>query len=197
MNLYGSLPRHVQLELTKSHLPHPRGYIPVCHGQTNGWGWICSHLPFFWGSQHPSGLNSSSSSSNSKLNTPHSQSPTRQGLGRQGPGCTYKVSLSLSLQTPKHRAPGGVTKKAMAKALPSSSCLNYQGFWRSWGLPPTPYQVHVGHSQTSLTGQRFKCPDYVPSHSSNLPSSPPDRMLGSWRRNKMRGQGCWGKPWAS
>lgn len=34
------------------------------------------------------------------------------------------------------------------------------------------------------------------SHSSNLPRSPPGRVLGSWRRDKMRGQGCWSKPWA-
>lgn len=105
-------------------------------------------------------------------------------------------SLSLSLQTPEDRAPSGVTERSVAKAHPSSPCLSYRGSWKSWGspslFPPGPSWT----PQTSLTGRRLKCPDHVPSHSSNLPSSPPDRVLGSWGRDKVRGQGCWGKPWA-
>lgn len=193
-NLHGSWPLHMQLEPTEPCLPHLRGYTPVCHGQTDRWlgleifpsAFLMGFLAPLW----PQFLQQQQSQHSAFPNS-HSS-----GFGRQFTGVLVGQAAQtrpLSLQTPKYRALGGVHQRAVLTAhLPQLPRF----LEVLEGPAPTSHQVHVRYSQTSLTGQRIKYPDYIPSHSSNLPSSPPECVLGSWRRDKMRGQGCWGKPWA-
>jgi hypothetical protein len=60
------------------------------------------------------------------------------------------------------------------------------------GPPPTSQRVCAGCSTALPDKVKVEMSDYIPTHHSHLASSPPDGVLRSWRRDKVRGQGCWG-----
>lgn len=137
-NLHGSWPPHVQLELTESRLPHPRGYISSVLG-TDRLVAGAGNVPICPSHGVPStpllsiSPRAAAAAANSTLPIPQIP-PIKVWVGNSQ-GCWWArlhgPGLCLSFQIPEHRAPGGATKRAGAKAHPSSSCLSYQGSRRS------------------------------------------------------------------
>lgn len=156
---------------------------------TDGWGWTCSHLLSHGVASTPPAPIPPLAAAQSTPHTPKLP-PIRGWVGNlQGRSgllgrCLRRPGLSLSRRMPEHRAPAGVTDRDVTAMI-----LEVLGV----PLPP-PTRSISDAPQTSLMGQKFRCPEHIPNHSSNLPSGPPDRVLRSWRRDRVRGQGCWGKP---